>query len=504
MKYKIVFIVFIQLICLTAQSQVDVPDSPEFESASVIPGVTPAQVELKWAPSDSADVAGYYIFKVNNAGITNYLDTVYGRFTTTYINTASVANGQTETYRLAAFDTLDNISLLTDPHITIYAFPYYDKCALEVNLDWNAYTGWETVQTYNIYRRTTGESYNYLNSVTGNETNFIDNELEPNQQYCYYVEAVRSDGIKASSNETCVFTSSHTPPSFINADYASVENNQIEMRFSVDTAGETIKYKIQRAIDTPSSFSTIKTIDDITSPKLFFIDANVDPEHTKYYYRLLAIDPCENISAVSNPASNILLTGYTDEQLNHYLSWDEYKFWEGEIASYQIISLYGENSAYGIATLSNETQDYSVNISGYVKDKHKSSQPVPHKYCYYILAKEDASTNPIGIQGISKSNEICVSHKPRVYVPNAFFPNSYVPENRIFQPSVSFTMTSNYEFIVFDRWGSEIFKTNDQTEGWDGYTRNRKSPPGRYVYVVKYTDYHGEKFQKSGIFLLYN
>jgi len=126
MKYKIVFIVLIQLICLTAQSQVDVPDSPEFESASVIPGVTPAQVELKWAPSDSADVAGYYIFKVNNAGITNYLDTVYGRFTTTYINTSSVANGQTETYRLAAFDTLDNISLLTDPHVTIYAFPYYD------------------------------------------------------------------------------------------------------------------------------------------------------------------------------------------------------------------------------------------------------------------------------------------------------------------------------------------------------------------------------------------
>lgn len=503
MKHKLLFILII-LSSLTAHAQVDVPDSPGFESASVIPGASPAQVELKWAPSDSLDVAGYYIFKVNNEGITNYLDTVYGRMTTTYINNASFANGQTETYRLAAFDTLDNISLLTEPHITMYAFPYYDKCALEVNLDWNAYDGWETVKAYNIYRRKSGESYAFLNSITGDETNYIDDALEPNQQYCYYVEAVRADGVKATSNETCVFTSSHTPPAFINADYASVENNQIELAFSVDTAGETIKYKVQRALDTPADFSTIKTITDTESIKLFYTDPNVEPERTKYYYRLVSIDPCENISAVSNLASNIILTGFTDDQLNHYLEWDRYETWNGEIQSYQIVSLYGDDAESGLITLDNERYNYSVNISNYVKGKHSRMEVVPYTYCYFVLAKEDVATNPYGVQGFSKSNEICVSHKPRVYLPNAFFPNSYNLENRIFRPSVSFAMTSNYEFSVYDRWGMEIFKTNDQTEGWNGSTGNSKAAPGRYVYFVSYTDFNGETFQKSGIFLLYN
>ncbi|MEA1874740.1 MAG: gliding motility-associated C-terminal domain-containing protein [Bacteroidota bacterium] len=503
MKHKI-FSILTLLISLTAYSQVDVPDSPEFESASVIPGANPAQVELKWAASDSLDVAGYYIFKVNSEGITNYLDTVYGRTTTTYFNNGSFANGQTETYRLAAFDTLDNISLLTNPHITMYAFPYYDKCALEVNLDWNAYDGWDNVTAYNIYRRKSGESYEYLNSVPGGETNFIDDVLEPNQQYCYYVEAMRANDVKATSNETCVFTSSHTPPAFIYADYASVENNQIELRFSVDTAGETIKYKVQRALDTPADFSTIKTISDTESIKLFYTDPDVKPEQTKYYYRLLSVDPCENISAVSNYASNIILSGYTDDQLNHYLEWDTYETWNGEIASYQIVSLYGKDSEHGIISLDNERHSYSVNISDYVKEKHIRMEIVPYTYCYFILAKEDIATNPFGVQGISKSNEICVSHKPRVYLPNAFFPNSYNLENRLFRPSISFAMPSNYEFAVYNRWGMEIFKTNDQTEGWNGTTGNSKAPPGRYVYFLSYTDFHGETFQKSGIFLLYN
>ncbi len=503
MKYKLTFILIL-LINAICQAQLDVPDAPTFQSASVIPGASPGQVELEWAPSDSLDVEGYYIFKVNTEGITNYLDTVYGRLTTTYTNFGSVADGQTETYRLAAFDTLDNISLLTIPHTTMYAFPYYDKCEVAVDLAWNPYEGWDAVKSYNIYRRKTGGSYAIINTVPGDTSNYYDSELLPNEQYCYYVEAVREDDVKATSNETCVFTTSHTPPSYINADYASVENGNIDLRFSVDTAGETIKYKLQRALDTPADFSTIKTITDINSPRLFYTDGDVDPSTTKYFYRLQAFDPCEKLSATSNVASNIILHGETDNQLNHYLEWDAYQSWDGDIMSYQVIAEYGEDNIGVVKTNDAYLRSSSVNISDYVKDKHNRMETVPYSFCYYILAKEDPTTNSIGVQGLSKSNKICVSHKPRVYLPNAFYPNSYNFENRIFKPSVSFALAKNYEFKVFDRWGMEIFSTKDQTEGWDGVSGNRKAAPGRYVYFVSYTDFNGESFQKSGIFLLYN
>ena len=489
---------------LVLQAQVDVPDAPVFQSASVVPGASPGEVILKWSPSDSLDVKGYYIFKVNSEGITNYLDTVYGRLTTTYTNTASLANGQTETYRLAAFDTLDNISLLTAPHTTVYAFPYYDKCSLEVNLDWNAYDGWSSIESYNIYRRKTGNSYSLIGNVEGSLTNYIDDNLEPNEQYCYYVEAVRADGIKATSNQTCVFTSSHTPPAFLNADYASVESGQIKLSFTADTAGEVIEYKLQRAIDTPSGWSNISTLNDVNSIKLLYTDADVQPDLTKYFYRLQAIDPCNNVSATSNIASNIILKAATDEQLTHYLEWDAYQEWQGDIQSYHIVRHYGDDAPQSIQSLGAETLRGSVNISSYVNDKHNQQRVVPYTYCYYIMATEDASTNPIGIQGVSKSNEVCVSHQPRVYIPNAFFPNSYNMKNRIFKPVVSFAMETGYEFIVYDRWGSIIFRTTDQTEGWDGSTGRREAPPGRYVYLVNYTDFLGESYQKSGIFLLYS
>jgi gliding motility-associated-like protein len=487
---------------LVVFSQQDVPDAPLFRSASVVPGSNPAEVVLEWAPSDSLDVEGYYIFIVNAGGITNYLDTVYGRTTTTYSNQFSNASGQSETYRLAAFDTLGNISLLTDPHKTVYAFPYFDKCALKVDLDWNAYEGWNNVASYKVYRRKTGSDYTFIASVDGSETNYPDNNLEPNVQYCYYVEAIRGDGVKATSNQTCVYTSSYQAPEFLNLDYASVENGMVELRFTVDTAAEVIEYRLQKAVDTPANFTTIKTFTDNTAIQFYHTDTDTDPEFVKYYYRVQSINPCRNVSGTSNLGGNMILRVASDEQLNHYLDWDEYIGWRGNVNSYKIVKKYGLDAEQPIYTLTADEFMYSVNISNYVRQKHSRDEIVPYSYCYYILASEDATSNPYRIQGMSKTNQKCVSHQPRLYMPNIFFPSSGNLENRVFKPVVSFAVDDNYEFIVFNRWGEEVFRTTDQSQGWNGDTRNTEAHAGRYVYFVRYSDFDGVEFQKSGVFYL--
>lgn len=68
----------------------------------------------------------------------------------------------------------------------------------------------------------------------------------------------------------------------------------------------------------------------------------------------------------------------------------------------------------------------------------------------------------------------------RFWVPNAFTPGKD-GLNDIFKPVV--IGVDEYSFMIFDRWGTQIYITNDQLEGWDG--RYKDGPCTDDVYVWK-------------------
>jgi len=70
-----------------------------------------------------------------------------------------------------------------------------------------------------------------------------------------------------------------------------------------------------------------------------------------------------------------------------------------------------------------------------------------------------------------------------VYFPNAFAPGSTVGNNyfRPLGPSLS-----DFSLSIFDRWGQQIFVTDNRETGWDGTSKGRLCPPGVYVYVATY------------------
>ncbi|MFW5805236.1 MAG: gliding motility-associated C-terminal domain-containing protein [Bacteroidales bacterium] len=486
-----------------AYTQLDIPDAPVFKSASVVPGSDPAEVNLTWLPSDSLDVDSYIIYKVNT-GITQAYDTVWGRLTTSYTDDVTMASDEPVTYRLAARDSLENLSKLTDPHSTMHVVPDYEICDLEIQLEWTDYIGWNNIDHYDVYRNTTGGSFDRIKTVNGNTSEYVDKTLQAFVNYCYYIEAVRSDGTAAKSNEVCVYTSSYVPPAWINADYASVEGDSIELRFTVDTSGEVNSYKILRATDSADVFTAIQTIENDNQSKIYYIDTDVEPSKNKYYYKLRSIDPCENVSKESNISSNLMVTVESDRMLDHHIAWDEYETYRGGVLEYKVYRHFGYDAPVSVASMDADVFTHSNNISDYVKKKHKLNKTVPHQYCYYVAAVEDSSENPLNIQGVSKSNEVCVSHRPLFFIPNTFYPNSYEEINRCFKPMVSFAREDGYKFVVYDRWGIEIFSTKEPYEAWDGSTENRKAPPGKYVYYVRFLDHEGKEFVRSGVFLLYN
>lgn len=85
------------------------------------------------------------------------------------------------------------------------------------------------------------------------------------------------------------------------------------------------------------------------------------------------------------------------------------------------------------------------------------------------------------------------------YVPNAFTPNGD-DFNNIFKPSIFGVL--EYEFSVFDRWGLEIFKTNDTKAGWDGKYKGKPSPQDVYVYKIKYVNVFRKEASVTGVFTL--
>ncbi len=89
-----------------------------------------------------------------------------------------------------------------------------------------------------------------------------------------------------------------------------------------------------------------------------------------------------------------------------------------------------------------------------------------------------------------------------VFVPNAFTPNED-GNNDIFIPAISGVDETDYSFMIFDRWGKEIFSTTDVKEGWNGKNKGKELALGVYTYVIQYKEIKGIGHKIKGIVTLY-
>lgn len=81
-----------------------------------------------------------------------------------------------------------------------------------------------------------------------------------------------------------------------------------------------------------------------------------------------------------------------------------------------------------------------------------------------------------------------------LFAPNAFSPNGD-GVNDIFQPFLpNDIVIQSFEMSVFDRWGNQVYITDDVSQGWDGRYQQKEMPTGVYIYYVNiaYRDDLGE------------
>jgi gliding motility-associated-like protein len=85
--------------------------------------------------------------------------------------------------------------------------------------------------------------------------------------------------------------------------------------------------------------------------------------------------------------------------------------------------------------------------------------------------------------------------EPNIFVPNAFTPNND-GNNDILK--VRGRWISKLQFVVYNRWGQEMFTTTDLNNGWNGIYKGNEVAPDVYNYFLQVTCLDNKIFTKRG------
>ncbi len=448
-----------------------VVEIPQIKNVSV--NRNSGMVEIIWAMKNTDKVDGYIvkrkIFGQPNVvdGSFNTIANINNKHQLRYIDSTdaygyAAPDQRAETYRVVAYknDTANKViySNMSKSVSSIYLQPVeFDLCAKQNKLQWTAFKGYENeLKAYRIYysHEPKGKPV-YVNEVSATDTFFVHENVQSDKKYYYYIKAVSEGGLFSLSNSQLIHTQEFAKTSIMNANHASViKKGHIEVSFTVDKNSKTKSYMLLRLISEKGVYDTIAHfkggVENITYVDTLKTNKNI------VYYKLLAINECNDVFAKSNIAHNILLKARASEteQFINNLTWNKCDYWLGGVAAYIVYRRYESMIFKKIAELPSNTTSYVDDVKKYI-DTHGSGLSSDGKFCYYIEAIE-GTDNPHGITSRSKSNKSCTYQESVVYLPNAINPNSSAVENRTFRPVSSFV--SNYQLIIYDRWGGIVFK----------------------------------------------
>lgn len=99
---------------------------------------------------------------------------------------------------------------------------------------------------------------------------------------------------------------------------------------------------------------------------------------------------------------------------------------------------------------------------------------------YQIDAVTNCGNIPLALNIIAES---CSSE---IYFPNIFDPTLTDINNTFMPMNIDQNAITDYQFSIYDRWGSRIFYSTNPSLGWNGESQNRDTPSGNYVWQISF------------------
>lgn len=470
------------------------PNIPSIDSISV--DTSTGFVHIGWSSSSSPDTEGYVIYYGNGVLTT---DTVYGINTNYFFHQTSNANQGPQTFTIAAFDTCGNYSATTNiPHTTMFVTTSENLCSRSIEVSWTPYIGFSSITSYDVFAAQDNGPFQLVGSVSGTENTYIHSGLNSISTYCYVIVA-NSLGKTSRSNITCQgFNQLNLPAYHYNTFVSVAENNQfVEAELITDTTADVTRYELKRSYYRDGNYITVDVITDVTDTVLSFIDSTSRASQMPYYYKIDAIDSCDQVVVSSNISRTIFLDIQENlENYHHNLDWNKYRGWDSlglGVQKYRILYSFEPEPAIALDSVNNITLDY---LHPYFDIRNDGGT-----FCYQIEAQESAF-NWIQTPFTSLSNKVCIKKESIVYIPTIFTPNSD-GRNDVFLPEIQFVDAINYTMVIFDRWGNPVAEFSDPRVGWDGLINGNQAPIGGYVYYITFTTPKGSFIEKRGAITLY-
>jgi gliding motility-associated-like protein len=481
-------------------------DQMVLDSVTVING----QAVISWIPSTTGDIVEYAILKFTPGTGWVPIDVLdASTLALPYTYLLSNAENESELFKVVSIDSCGNQSsdLIVDAHRTIHLRYFNAACENLTRLDWNTYIGWPGgVSEYLVLAQVTDLNgvitVDTLSRNSPTDTSFNHVTMISGYNYCYTIVAVDSSGtLTSSSNTFCINALVTNPSEFLYlANVTVLSDGGTEITGFVDGASDVRFVRVERAENPIGPFEFVAAIPKPAAPHIFqFSDFNARTDDFSFYYRLVAVDSCDMVDTISNFGKNILLKVRKNPNMTNTLYWNHYFQYGGDIQYY---SVYRSVDGGSYELVNNQVSPLDTAFL----DDVRAYGDGKGEFCYYVRATEgpnpDGFLAPNGQPFRANSNRFCVSHDVKIFIPNAFNPNSEITENTIWRPRNIFSQPNTYELRVFDRWGNEVFFTNNPNEGWDGTFRGQPSPMGVYVYLVKYKSKEDYAKEERGNFTL--
>lgn len=485
-------IIILSLSSLITYSQTDCITDPPLPPLLTLVTVQPenGNTNISWTPSPSANISAYIIYSYKN-GDGLALDTIWDPSQTSYTLTTTATKYFSVSYVVAALRLPRCTSVLSNNLSTIFAEIAIDTCNNKLNLKWNQYADQpKKVVEYKIMMSVNGESFTEKYTAPAGSSAYSFSGFLTSSIYCFVVKAVLEDGSISSSNKTCISTKMQRPPAWINADYATVnQDNKISLSFTIDPSSEINHFLLEKKIQPENVFQQVAQPLSVNG-KVDFTDNNGDAGKINYY-RLSAINNCSLPIISSNISSNIVLSS---ELVNDVviLSWNKYREWLGSISSYILFV----DTGNGFAEQASAQQSDSVFHLNYKDIMYGVSGD---KVCFKIQASENS--NPNSINGQSMSAASCITPPEVVTVPNLFTPDNDLL-NDYFRPVLSFT-PKDYHLIISDKKRNILFETSDCLKEWDGSFNGQSQPQGVYLWYLNITTPSGRNISKTGTITIF-
>jgi gliding motility-associated-like protein len=157
--------------------------------------------------------------------------------------------------------------------------------------------------------------------------------------------------------------------------------------------------------------------------------------------------------------------------------------------------LYTSNRSFDATSYEWDFGDGATSTSPEPEHRYKSEGV----YDITLIAK-----NEFGCADTLKTqNAVRVEKGGQVLVPNAFSPNvtgssggSSNGKNDVFLPLTR--GVTEFELLVFNRWGELLFESQDTDRGWDGYYNGKLCPQDVYMYKLTALYENGERVVRVG------